>query len=112
MDWLKSLFSGSSKTQAERTQALQPLSATNEIYLSDIFNISHAGIGLLNCDLHFVKVNHAFCELFGYSERLAFAQNDGFDTWEDFFNYFYPRIKAHRDEYYSGKIIHWTDLRY
>lgn len=68
MDWLKSLFSDSSKAQAERTQTLQPLSATNEIYLSDIFNISHAGIGLLNCDLHFVKVNHAFCELFGYSE--------------------------------------------
>lgn len=27
-------------------------------------------------------------ELFDYQERLQFAINDGFDTWDDFFNYF------------------------
>ncbi len=32
------------------------------------------------------------------------AQNDGFDTIEDFFEYF--------NKDYKGKIIHWTDLRY
>ncbi len=32
------------------------------------------------------------------------AQNDGFDTIEDFFAYF--------NEDFKGKIIHWTDLRY
>jgi hypothetical protein len=32
------------------------------------------------------------------------AQNDGFDTIEDFFEYF--------NEDFMGKIIHWTDLRY
>lgn len=37
-------------------------------------------------------------------EMLEFAQNDGFDTIEDFFAYF--------DKTYTGKIIHWTDLRY
>lgn len=37
-------------------------------------------------------------------EMLEFAQNDGFDTIEDFFNYF--------DKDYTGKIIHWTDLKY
>ena len=32
------------------------------------------------------------------------AQNDGFDTIEDFFAYF--------NKDYVGKLIHWTDLRY
>lgn len=32
------------------------------------------------------------------------AQNDGFDTIEDFLAYF--------NEDFKGKIIHWTDLRY
>ena len=32
------------------------------------------------------------------------AQNDGFETIEDFFEYF--------NKDYQGKIIHWTDLRY
>ena len=32
------------------------------------------------------------------------AQNDGFDTIEDFFAYF--------NEDFTGKIIHWTDKRY
>lgn len=33
-----------------------------------------------------------------------FAQNDGFDTVEEFFQYF--------NEDFEGKIIHWTDKRY
>lgn len=35
---------------------------------------------------------------------LKLAQNDGFDTIDDFFAYF--------DKGFNGKIIHWTDLRY
>ncbi|MGM8362114.1 hypothetical protein ACSV4D_09390 [Flavobacterium sp. ARAG 55.4] len=35
---------------------------------------------------------------------LTLAQNDGFDTIEDFFAYF--------NEDFKGKIIHWTDLKY
>ncbi len=35
---------------------------------------------------------------------LEFAQNDGFDTIEDFFEYF--------NKDFTGKIIHWTDKRY
>ena len=34
----------------------------------------------------------------------ALAQNDGFDSADDFFSYFNKDFK--------GKIIHWTDLRY
>lgn len=41
----------------------------------------------------------------GHNERmLQLAQNDGFDTIDDFFAYF--------NEDFAGKIIHWTDLRY
>ena len=32
------------------------------------------------------------------------AQNDGFDTIEDFFAYF--------NDDFKGKIIHWTNLKY
>ena len=40
-----------------------------------------------------------------HNERmLQLAQNDGFDTIDDFFAYF--------NEDFTGKIIHWTDLKY
>ena len=35
---------------------------------------------------------------------IKLAQNDGFDSADDFFSYFNKDFK--------GKIIHWTDLRY
>ncbi|MBS7234285.1 hypothetical protein KHA90_25155, partial [Flavobacterium psychroterrae] len=35
---------------------------------------------------------------------LQLAQNDGFDSIEDFCSYF--------NENYKGKIIHWTDFKY
>jgi hypothetical protein len=40
----------------------------------------------------------------GNHKMLHLAQNDGFDTIQDFFEYF--------SEDFKGKIIHWTDLRY
>lgn len=44
----------------------------------------------------------------GYSMAVSkiteLAHNDGFDTIEDFFEYF--------DKDFSGKIIHWTDKKY
>jgi hypothetical protein len=40
----------------------------------------------------------------GNYKMLHLAQNDGFDTIEDFFAYF--------DKDFTGKIIHWTDLKY
>lgn len=43
-------------------------------------------------------------EFENYKGMLQLAQNDGFDTIEDFFAYF--------NEDFTGKIIHWTDLRY
>lgn len=39
-----------------------------------------------------------------FGDLLLLAQNDGFDTVEDFFLYFNKNFK--------GKIIHWTDLKY
>lgn len=46
------------------------------------------------------------------SERLELALNDGFDSWKEFFEYFYPVIKSTEDNFWKGKIIHWTDKRY
>jgi hypothetical protein len=43
-------------------------------------------------------------EMIVTGKMLQLAQNDGFDTIEDFFAYF--------NEDFKGKIIHWTDLRY
>lgn len=40
-------------------------------------------------------------------EQLAF--NDGFEAIEDFEDYFISQMK---EDQFSGKIIHWTDLRY
>lgn len=37
-------------------------------------------------------------------EMLLLAQNDGFESIEDFFSYF--------NKDFSGKLIHWTDLKY
>lgn len=43
-------------------------------------------------------------EHFITEEMNQLAKNDGFDTVEDFFAYF--------NEDFTGKIIHWTDLKY
>ncbi len=50
--------------------------------------------------------------LFGGYEREKFAINDGFEKWDDFFEWFYPLIKSNPEQCYSGKLIHWTDFRY
>ena len=45
------------------------------------------------------------CKLEKCSKKIrTIAQNDGFDTVNDFFEWF--------SEDWEGKIIHWTDLRY
>jgi len=51
-------------------------------------------------------------QLHEQSEILEFVHNDGFDNWEDFFNYFYPKIMKSENEEYHAKLIHWTDLKY
>ncbi|MEO7977755.1 hypothetical protein [Flavobacterium sp.] len=52
------------------------------------------------------EVEHnGFYENYKYEDLiLELAQNDGFDTVEDYFKYFNKDFK--------GKIIHWTDKRY
>jgi hypothetical protein len=46
------------------------------------------------------------------NDVLAFAKNDGFDKWEDFFNFFYPKIMENPEQFYKAKLIHWTDFKY
>ncbi|GAB3822263.1 hypothetical protein [Pontibacter rugosus] len=61
---------------------------------------------------HVLEMSVGSNYLFGYPERLEFAQRDGFDTLEDFEAWFYPLIKAAPDGLYKAKLIHWTDYRY
>lgn len=44
------------------------------------------------------------CRLHAHAGIHTLALNDGFDSVEDFFEYF--------NEDFTGKIIHWTDLKY
>lgn len=44
-----------------------------------------------------------------YPEIEKLAINDGFDSYEDFRDYF---INEMVEGYYGGYILHWTDLRY
>lgn len=50
-----------------------------------------------------VYINDSFFPLTD-KEVLKLAENDGFDTVKDFFEYF--------DKDFEGKIIHWTDFKY
>lgn len=42
--------------------------------------------------------------LFYFNQIVRLAQNDGFNSVNDFFNWF--------DTDFTGKIIHWTDFKY
>ena len=48
-----------------------------------------------------IKIDGKYLER---SENLKLAQNDGFNSVQDFFRWF--------NKDFSGKIIHWTDSRY
>ncbi|MBP4137440.1 hypothetical protein [Flavobacterium geliluteum] len=76
-----------------------PVVSTQKVFMSYRYN-----------DL--IQISVGDKELFGYNERLEFAINDGFDTWRDFFDYFYPQIKATPDNFLKMKLIHWTDKKY
>jgi hypothetical protein len=54
-----------------------------------------------NGKLFVIKIDNAFLPK---KQLENLAQNDGFDTVADFFEYF--------SEDFKGKIIHWTDLKY
>jgi hypothetical protein len=47
-----------------------------------------------------------------YPEKLKLAINDGFDSTMAFEDWFIPKIKAHPQREFYGKIIHWTDFKY
>lgn len=52
-----------------------------------------------------------------YSDtKELLAQNDGFDNYSDFVQYFSESIEKNGDKtgkyWYSGKVIHWTNLKY
>ncbi len=76
-----------------------PVVSTQEVFMT----YSHSNLIQISIDGR---------ELFSYTERWEFALNDGFDCWDDFFNYFYPKIQQSDDKCYKPKLIHWTNLKY
>ena len=47
-----------------------------------------------------------------WQEKEKIAINDGFENWDDFVDYFIPIIEKSEDGFFTGKIIHWTNLKY
>jgi|GEM_PF-426030 len=51
-----------------------------------------------------------------YDEQEELAFNDGFDNYQEFFEYFHSQIiengKSTGNYWFKGKIIHWTDFKY
>jgi hypothetical protein len=70
------------------------------VKIDDIFISYHWG------DRLYITVNDQFLY---YPEQLRLAKNDGFDNYEDFFNFFYPKVKD--GEFFSGQIIYWTETK-
>ena len=73
-----------SVTQAEATSITQatqlPVKANDNIrnkpeMFDALFNYSHIGIGIFNLDGHFIKVNQALCQIFGYSDQSLLSTN-------------------------------------
>ncbi len=58
------------------------------------------------CKVVWIDDNIFYDEGFNFNQKgmLEFVNNDGFDTIEDFFDYF--------KEDFTGILIHWTDLKY
>jgi len=44
-----------------------------------------------------------------WNQKVKLAYDDGFESFEDFSIYYKDKMK---DGCFSGKIIHWTDLKY
>lgn len=72
-----------------------------EIKWFDLFGKKMVRVFIDNQSFACVKFDS---ELIVTGKILLFSQNDGFDSVEDFFAYF--------NEDFTGKIIHWTDLKY
>lgn len=47
-----------------------------------------------------------------FYDRERVALNDGFDSYDEFFYFFYQAIMKDPDQSFSGQIIHWTNLKY
>lgn len=43
-------------------------------------------------------------------ELLTIAKRDGFNSIDEFSEFFFPPKSAHN--FWSGQLIHWTDLKY
>lgn len=69
------------------------------ISIQDIFISHHNGRFEITIDENYLYI----------PEQEKLAKNDGFDSLDDFKEYFIPQMN---DDSFSGIIIHWTNLKY
>lgn len=64
-------------------------------------------------DQMFVKINGS---PLSFEMLKILAKNDGFDSWKDMFEWFVPidgsKPIEKQENYWKGKIIHWTNFKY
>lgn len=61
---------------------------------------------------HILEISVGDRELFGHHEREKFAIADGFESLKAFEDYWYPIIMQHPLQQFTGRVLHWTGLRY
>lgn len=76
-----------------------PVVSTQKIYMSYAYG-------------NIIEISINGKEITDWNLKKQMAINDGFDSWDDFVDYFYPIIQQSEDQFFIGKIIHWTDLKY
>lgn len=45
-------------------------------------------------------------------EKKILAKQDGFENFQAFEEYWWPKLAHHKGKIFSGKIIHWTQFTY
>lgn len=47
-------------------------------------------------------------------DATLLARNDGFESLEDFFEFFFPKEEYSQNicRFFYGRLLHWTDLKY
>ncbi|MHA3045977.1 hypothetical protein JSO59_001210 [Riemerella anatipestifer] len=76
-----------------------PVKSVQDIYMSYAFD-------------NIIEITIGGRYIYDFKEKEQLAVNDGFDNYEAFFDFFYPIITSKPNNFFSGKIIYWTDFKY
>lgn len=76
---------------------------------STVTGIQHVFMSVEIDGLH-ISVNCR--EIENHFEKQKLAINDGFESWEQLEDWFLPLVEKEEGKVFTGRLIHWTDLRY